>query len=142
MTRAFISMVSITVIALAFGWINEWTVVFVVLPVFLVAVLFAGVGFLFSSTAPHVNFRDAGVHSSRYADVHVQRHLLSLRSVAVVGADDLELHTLGTRGQPEQGICHEYDGRFDYVWDLLFLVGMIAIVLPLSYVLLRRKLIS
>ena len=28
------------------------------------------------------------------------------------------------------------------VWDLLFLVGMIAVVLPLSYVLLRRKLIS
>ena len=51
-TRAFISMVSIAVIAVTFGWINEWTVVFVVLPVFLVAVLFAAVGFLFSSTAP------------------------------------------------------------------------------------------
>ncbi len=140
-TRAFISMVSITVIAVAFGWINEWTVVFVVLPVFLVAVLFAGVGFLFSSTAPHVNFVTlvftvVGTPMFMFSGIFYPFEVLPSWAQTISNFIPLA---------PAVNLSRAFATNTmdaSLVWDLLFLVGMIAVVMPLSYVLLRRKLIS
>ena len=140
-TRAFISMVSITVIAVAFGWINEWTVVFVVLPVFLVAVLFAGVGFLFSSTAPHVAFVTlvftvVGTPMFMFSGIFYPFEVLPSWAQAISNFIPLA---------PAVNMSRAFSTNTmdaSMLWDLLFLLGMICVVLPLAYLLLRRKLIS
>ncbi len=140
-TRAFISMVSITAIALIFGWINEWTVVFVVIPVFLVAVLFGGVGFLFSSTAPHVAFVTlvftvVGTPMFMFSGIFYPFEVLPSWAHSI--SNFIPLAPAVNLGRAFA--TNSMDASL--VWDLAFLVGMIAVVLPLSYVLLRRKLIS
>ena len=140
-TRAFISMVSIATIAVAFGWINEWTVVFVVLPVFLTAVLFSGVGFLFSSTAPHVNFVTlvftvVGTPMFMFGGIFYPFEVLP--SWAQTLSNFIPL-------APAVDLSRAFSTNVydvSLLWDVLYLLGMIALVMPLAYVLLRRKLIS
>ena len=140
-TRAFISMVSITVIALIFGWINEWTVVFVVLPVFLVAVLFGGVGFLFSSTAPHVAFVTlvftvVGTPMFMFSGIFYPFEVLPSWAQGISNFIPLAPAVNMSRAFSTNTV------DASMLWDLLFLLGMICVVLPLAYLLLRRKLIS
>lgn len=140
-TRAFISMVSISVIAVAFGWINEWTVVFVVLPVFLVSVLFGAIGFLFSSTAPHVNFVTlvftvVGTPMFMFSGIFYPFEVLPPWAQAISNFIPLA---------PAVNLSRAFSTNTldaSLIWDLAFLIGMIIVVLPLAYVLLRRKLIK
>lgn len=140
-TRAFISMASIATIAVAFGWINEWTVVFVVIPVFLVSVLFGAVGFLFSSTAPHVAFVTlvftvVGTPMFMFSGIFYPFEVLPdwarMVSNFIPLAPAVNLSRAFSTNVYEAGL----------IWDVVFLLGMIAVVLPLSYVLLKRKLIK
>jgi lipooligosaccharide transport system permease protein len=141
MTRAFISMVSITVIAVVFGWIDEWTVVFVIVPVTLVAILFGGVGFLFSSTAPHVNFVTLvftviGTPMFIFGGIFYPFEVLPSWAQTVSNFIPLAPAVNLSRAFS----TNVYDASL--VWDVLFLLGMILVVLPLAYVLLKRKLIK
>ena len=140
-TRALISMVSITTIALVFGWINEWTVVFVIIPVLLVSVLFGGVGFLFSSTAPHVAFVTlvftvVGTPMFMFGGIFYPFSVLPSWAQTLSNFIPLAPAVNLSRAFATNNITGEL------VWDFVYLVGMIAVVLPLAYVLLRRKLIS
>ena len=140
-TRGFISMVSITTIALVFGWINEWTVVFVFIPVLLTAVLFGGVGFLFSSTAPHVAFVTlvftvVGTPMFMFSGIFYPFEVLPSWAQAISNFIPLAPAVNLSRAFATNAL------DASLIWDLLFLVGMIAVVLPVAYLLLRRKLIS
>ena len=140
-TRAFISMVSITVIAVAFGWIDEWTVVFVVLPVFLVSVLFGGIGFLFSATAPHVNFVTlvftvVGTPMFMFSGIFYPFEVLPSWAQTISHFIPLAPAVNLSRAFATNTV------DASLIWDVLFLFGMIAVVLPLAYILLKRKLIS
>ena len=140
-TRAFISMVSITVIAVSFGWIDEWTVVFVVLPVFLVSVLFGGIGFLFSSTAPHVNFVTlvftvVGTPMFMFSGIFYPFEVLPSWAQTISNFIPLAPAVNLSRAFATNTV------DASLIWDVLFLFAMIAVVLPLSYILLKRKLIS
>ena len=140
-TRAFISMASITVIAVAFGWIDQWTVVFVVFPVFLVSVLFGAIGFLFSSTAPHVNFVTlvftvVGTPMFMFSGIFYPFEVLPSWAQTISNFIPLA---------PAVNMSRAFSTNtldVSLVWDSLFLISMIVVVLPLSYVLLKRKLIK
>ena len=140
-TRALISMVSITTIAVAFGWINEWTVVFVIIPVVLVSVLFGGIGFLFSSTAPHVAFVTlvftvVGTPMFMFSGIFYPFEVLPDWAHAISNFIPLAPAVKLSRSFATNSI----DAAI--LWHILFLTAMIAVVLPLAYILLRRKLIS
>ena len=140
-TRAFISMVSITTIAVVFGWINEWTVVFVVIPVFLVSILFGGIGFLFSSTAPHVAFVTlvftvVGTPMFMFSGIFYPFEVLPEWAQAISNFIPLAPAVNLSRAFS----TNIYDASL--IWDVLYLVAMIVVVLPIAYLLLRRKLIS
>ena len=140
-TRGFISMVSITTIAVVFGWINEWTVVFVVIPVVLTAVLFGGVGFLFSSTAPHVAFVTlvftvVGTPMFMFSGIFYPFEVLPTWAQGISNFIPLAPAVSLSRAFATNTV------DVSIIWDLFFLIGMIAVVLPTAYVLLRRKLIS
>ena len=140
-TRAFISMASITAIAVLFGWINEWTVLFVALPVFLVSVLFGAIGFLFSSTAPHVNFVTlvftvVGTPMFMFSGIFYPFEVLPGWAQTISSFIPLSPAVNMSRAFATNTM------DVSLLWDLVFLAGMIVVVLPLAYVLLRRKLIS
>ncbi len=140
-TRAFISMVSITIIAVAFGWINEWTVIFVIIPVFLVSILFGAIGFLFSSTAPHVAFVTlvftvVGTPMFMFSGIFYPFEVLPDWARAISNfiplAPAVNLSRAFSTNVYEAGL----------ILDVLFLIAMIIIILPLSYILLKRKLVK
>ena len=140
-TRAFISMASITIIAVAFGWINEWTVIFVIIPVFLVSVLFGAIGFLFSSTAPHVAFVTlvftvVGTPMFMFSGIFYPFEVLPdwARTISnfIPLAPAVNLSRAFSTNVYEPGL----------ILDVLFLIAMIIVILPLSYILLKRKLVK
>ena len=140
-TRGLISAISITTVAIAFGWINEWTAVYLILPVILTGILFGSIGFLFSTTAPHVAFVSLiftviGTPMFMFSGIFYPFSVLPdwarivslfvpLRPAVDLGRD------LATNSM-----------NFGMVWDLLALLAMIAIAAPAAGWLLKRKLVK
>ena len=140
-TRGLISTVSIAVVALAFGWLTEWTTVYMLLPIMLTCILFGCIGFLFSTTAPHVAFVSLiftviGTPMFMFSGIfypfsvlpdwaRIVSLFIPLRPAVDLGRD-LATNSFNT----------------GMVWDVLMLLAMIAIAAPAAGWLLRRKLIK
>ncbi len=140
-TRAIISFAMIAAFAVLFGWINDWTVVFVIFPVVLTAILFGGVGFLFSTTAPHFQFVTLvftviGTPLFIFSGIFYPFEVLPAWARAISQWLPLSPGVSLSRGLS----TNVWDPSM--LWDVAYLVAMIVVVLPVAYVLLRRKLIS
>ena len=140
-SRAMLSSVSIVAVALAFGWINEWTIVFIVIPVAATGILFSCIGFLFSSTAPHpmfvgLVFTVVGTPMFMFSGIFFPFEVLpdwaAFISNFIPLAPAVEMARAFATGEIGAAI----------IWDAVFLTLMVLVVAPLSLYLLRRKLIS
>ena len=140
-SRGMMSSASIVVVALAFGWINEWTVVFIVIPVVLTGILFSCIGFLFSSTAPHpmfvgLVFTVVGTPMFMFSGIFFPFEVLPDWAEFVSNFIPLAPAVEMGRALSTNNVGGEM------LWDAVFLILMIAIVAPLSLFLLRRKLVQ
>lgn len=141
LTRGMISAASICVIAVMFGWINDWTAVFLVVPVVLTCILFGCIGFLFSTTAPHVAFvslvftvigTPMFMFSGIFYPFSVLPEWARLLSLIIPLRPAVDLARDFATNQFNVGMF----------WDLLMILAMIAIVAPAAAILLRRKLVK
>ncbi len=140
-TRSLISAVSITIAAVAFGWIDEWTVVFIVFPVIVTGVLFGAVGFLFSSTAPHVYFVSlvftvVGTPMFMFGGIFYPFEVLPDWAATV--SEFIPISPAVNLGRAFSTNTYEPS----LILDAFKMLLMLVIVLPLSLHLLRRKLVK
>ncbi len=140
-TRAVMSAGSILVVAIAFGWINEWTVFLIFIPVVLTGILFGCVGFLFSSTAPHpmfvgLVFTVVGTPMFMFSGIFYPFEVLP--DWAEMVSNFIPLAPAVNLGRAFA--TNIYDPSL--IWDAAFLVLMMVVVAPFSLFLLRRKLIT
>ena len=140
-TRGIISAMSIAAVALAFGWITEWTTVYMVLPVVLTCVLFGCIGFLFSTTAPHVAFVSLiftviGTPMFMFSGIFYPFSVLP---------DWARIVSLFIPLRPAVDLGRDFATNtmnLGMIWDVLALLAMIAIAAPAAGYLLRRKLVK
>ena len=140
-TRGLMSAFSITIIAISFGWINEWTVIFMFIPVIMTGLLFGAVGFIFSSTAPHIAFVSlvftvVGTPLFMFSGIFFPFEVLPPWAETVSNFIPLS---------PAVNLGRAFaTNTFDVslIWDALFILAMTVAVLPISLFLLRRKLIT
>ena len=140
-TRGLISAISITTVALIFGWINEWTAIYLVIPVILTGILFGSIGFLFSTTAPHVAFVSLiftviGTPLFMFSGIFYPLEVLP---------DWARIVSLFIPLRPAVDLGREFatnSMNAGMAWDILAMLAMIAIAAPAAGWLLKRKLVK
>ena len=140
-TRGIISAISITTVALIFGWINEWTAIYLVIPVILTGILFGSIGFLFSTTAPHVAFVTLiftviGTPMFMFSGIFYPFEVLP---------DWARIVSLFIPLRPAVDLGRDFATNAMNVgmaWDILAMLAMIAVAAPAAGWLLKRKLVK
>ena len=140
-TRGLISAISITTVALIFGWINEWTAIYLVIPVILTGILFGSIGFLFSTTAPHVAFvsliftvigTPLFMFSGIFYPFEVLPNWARIVSLFIPLRPAVDLGRDFATNSMNAGMA----------WDILAMLAMIAVAAPAAGWLLKRKLVK
>ena len=140
-TRGLISAISITTVALIFGWINEWTAIYLVIPVILTGILFGSIGFLFSTTAPHVAFVSLiftviGTPLFMFSGIFYPLEVLP---------DWARIVSLFIPLRPAVDLGRDFatnSMNAGMAWDILAMLAMIAVAAPAAGWLLKRKLVK
>ncbi len=140
-TRVLISASAIAAIATAFGWIDEWSAIMIVIPVVLTGILFASVGLLFSATAPHIQFASltftiVGTPMFMFSGIFYPFEILPGWAEVVSNLLPLSPAVNLGRAFATNAI------QASLIWDLIAIIVMIAIVTPIALFLLKRKLIT
>ena len=138
-TRAALSVTSLTLFALAFGWFQSWWVLGLIIPGIMAGALFGAMGYLFSTTVPYVSFLTLVftlVATPMFLFSGTFFPLSVLPEWAQVLASILPLKPLVdiarsmTIGQFEVGL----------IWDFLYVIVLTVVLWAIAVPMLKRRL--
>ncbi len=138
-TRSVLSVASMTAFAFAFGWLESWTAIGLVIPAVLVGVMFAAMGYLFSATVPYVAFLSivftlVGTPFFFFSGTFFPLDILP-GWAEVIGY----LLPLRPAVSIARGIAAA-ELNISHLWDFLYIIGLTAVMWPVGVFLLRRRL--
>ena len=138
-TRAIMSVAAVMVFAAAFGWFTSWTAIGILIPAFMVALLFGALGYLFSATVPYVSFLSI-VFTMVATPIYFFSGTFFPLSVLPDWAEyigwilPLRPGVSIARGMASGMLS------ISHLWDALYMLGLTAILWFIAVKLLRRRL--
>ena len=140
-TRSIFTTISVAAVAAALGWIDEWTVVGLLIPSVLTGMVFGTMGFFFAATAPYTVFL-----SLVFTLVATPLYFFSGSFFPIsVLPDWVEPVAWAMPLTPGVHIARGFTTNsleLSHLWAGLYMVGLIAVFWPTAVWLMRRRLIK
>lgn len=140
-SRSVMTTVSVAIVAAAFGWITEWTVIGILIPAVLTGMVFGTMGFFFAATAPYTVFL-----SLVFTLVATPLYFFSGSFFPIsVLPDWVEPVAWAMPLTPGVHLARGFTSNsleLSHLWAGLYMVGLIAVFWPIAVWLMRRRLIK
>lgn len=140
-TRSLFTTVAVAAFAAALGWIDEWTVIGILIPAVLSGMVFGTMGFFFAATAPYTVFL-----SLVFTLVATPLYFFSGSFFPIsVLPDWVEPIAWAMPLTPGVHIARGFTTNsldITHLWSGLYMVGLIAVFWPIAVWLMRRRLIK
>jgi lipooligosaccharide transport system permease protein len=140
-TRSIMTVVGTAIVAAAFGWLNNWEAIGLIIPAIMIGITFGALGFLFSAVAPHTTFLTlvftlVATPMFFFSGSFFPISILPDWVEPIAWAMPLTAGVHIGRGFALASL------DITHLWAALYLIALTAVIWPVAVYLLRRKLIK